>query len=38
MEVSYAVQTILSLYGALMGFCALTWVIERRFLRRRRRA
>lgn len=38
MEVSYAVQTILSLYGALMGFCALTWVIERRFVRRHRRA
>ena len=36
MAVSYAVQTILSLYGALMGFCALTWVIERRFVRKRR--
>lgn len=36
MEVSAAVQTILAVYGALTGVCALTWVLERRFLRRRR--
>jgi len=38
MEVANAVQTILSLYCALMGFMALTWAIERRFVRRHRRA